>query len=119
MNVTAGTNLTMREFDEIGRIIHDFASEDATVVIGTSLDPEMKDDVRVTVVATGLASAMGDAPRSRCVWGWRRRPSVRRGLGDAVAARGRQLKEQIPPFGVCGRGSGSPEVGGRGWRKRF
>ena len=54
VNVTAGTNLTMREFDEIGRIIADFASEDATVVMGTSLDPEMKDDVRVTVVATGL-----------------------------------------------------------------
>ena len=54
VNVTAGPNLTMREFDEIGRIVHDFASEDATVVIGTSLDPEMQDDVRVTVVATGL-----------------------------------------------------------------
>src|SRR5690606_39278911 len=39
VNVTAGPNLTMREFDEIGRVIHDFASEDATVVIGTSLDP--------------------------------------------------------------------------------
>ena len=58
VNVTAGPNLTMREFDEIGRIIHDFASEDATVVIGTSLDPEMKDDVRVTVVATGLNRAI-------------------------------------------------------------
>ncbi|SEM37887.1 cell division protein FtsZ [Luteibacter sp. UNCMF331Sha3.1] len=54
VNVTAGPNLTMREFDEIGRVIHDFASEDATVVIGTSLDPDMQDDVRVTVVATGL-----------------------------------------------------------------
>ena len=58
VTVTAGPNLTMREFDEIGRIIHDFASEDATVVMGTSLDPEMKDDVRVTVVATGLNRAM-------------------------------------------------------------
>ena len=57
VNVTAGLNLTMREFDEIGRVIHDFASEDATVVIGTSLDPEMQDDVRVTVVATGLNRA--------------------------------------------------------------
>jgi len=57
VNVTAGPNLTMREFDEIGRIIHDFASEDATVVMGTSLDPEMQDDVRVTVVATGLNRA--------------------------------------------------------------
>jgi cell division protein FtsZ len=44
----------MAEFDEIGRTIEDFASEDATVVIGTSLDPDMQDEVRVTVVATGL-----------------------------------------------------------------
>ena len=57
VNVTAGPNLTMREFDEIGRVINDFASEDATVVIGTSLDPELKDEVRVTVVATGLNRA--------------------------------------------------------------
>ncbi|MBE1161368.1 cell division protein FtsZ [Dyella acidiphila] len=62
VNVTAGPNLTMREFDEIGRIIHDFASEDATVVIGTSLDPEMQDDVRVTVVATGLNRATSRQP---------------------------------------------------------
>ncbi len=63
VNVTAGPNLTMREFDEIGRIIHDFASEDATVVIGTSMDQDMQDDVRVTVVATGLNRA--DASRAR------------------------------------------------------
>jgi len=62
VNVTAGPNLTMREFDEIGRIIHDFASEDATVVMGTSLDPEMQDDVRVTVVATGLNRAAARQP---------------------------------------------------------
>jgi len=63
VNVTAGPNLTMREFDEIGRIIHDFASEDATVVMGTSLDPEMQDDVRVTVVATGLNRATARQPQ--------------------------------------------------------
>ncbi|MDN5924962.1 MAG: cell division protein FtsZ, partial [Xanthomonadales bacterium] len=54
VNVTAGPNLTMREFDEIGRAIQNLASEDATVVMGTSLDESLKDDVRVTVVATGL-----------------------------------------------------------------
>ena len=58
VNVTAGTNLTMREFDEIGRVVHDFASEDATVVLGTALDPDLSDDVRVTVVATGLNRAV-------------------------------------------------------------
>ena len=62
VNVTAGTNLTMREFDDIGQVIHEFASEDATVVVGTALDPEMKDDVRVTVVATGLNRAVARQP---------------------------------------------------------
>jgi cell division protein FtsZ len=54
VNITAGPSFTMREFEEIGRTIEEFASEDATVVIGTVLDPEIQDDVRVTVVATGL-----------------------------------------------------------------
>ena len=54
VNITAGPDFTMREFDEVGRIIEEFASEDATVVIGTVLDTEMADEVRVTVVATGL-----------------------------------------------------------------
>ncbi len=91
VNVTAGPNLTMREFDEIGRIIHDFASEDATVVIGTSLDPAMKDDVRVTVVATGLnrAAASRQQPPIRMVdtqqMQMRPRPVVlRTGTGNEV-----------------------------------
>ena len=62
VNVTAGTNLTMREIDDIGQVVHEFASEDATVVIGTALDPELKDDVRVTVVATGLNRAVARQP---------------------------------------------------------
>ena len=54
VNITAGPDFTMREYDEVGRTIEEFASEDATVVIGTVLDPDMQDEVRVTVVATGL-----------------------------------------------------------------
>lgn len=54
VNITAGPDFTMREFDEVGRIIDEFAAEDATVVVGTVLDPNMQDEVRVTVVATGL-----------------------------------------------------------------
>ena len=64
VNVTAGPNLTMREFDEIGRVVNDFASEDATVVVGTALDPDLTDDVRVTVVATGLNRAIKPQLRS-------------------------------------------------------
>ncbi|MBW3550906.1 MAG: cell division protein FtsZ [Proteobacteria bacterium] len=54
VNITAGPDFTMAEFDEVGRTIEAFAAEDATVVIGTVLDPDMRDTVRVTVVATGL-----------------------------------------------------------------
>ncbi len=57
VNITAGPDFTMAEFDEVGRTVEQFASEDATVVIGTVLDPDMQDEVRVTVVATGLNRA--------------------------------------------------------------
>jgi cell division protein FtsZ len=54
VNVSAGLDLSIGEFEEVGRIVKEFASEDATVVVGTVIDPEMTNDIRVTVVATGL-----------------------------------------------------------------
>jgi cell division protein FtsZ len=62
VNITAGPDFTMAEFDEVGRTIENFASEDATVVIGTVLDPDMQDEVKVTVVATGLNRAVVRQP---------------------------------------------------------
>ena len=56
VNVTAGMNLSMREFEEVGTTIADLASEDATVVMGTVIEPDMNDEIRVTVVATGLGN---------------------------------------------------------------
>lgn len=58
VNITAGMNLTMREFEEIGAAVSDLASDDATVVIGTVIDPEIGDELRVTVVATGLGDSV-------------------------------------------------------------
>ena len=63
VNITAGPDFTMREFDEVGSTIEGYASEDATIVIGTVLDPDMKDEVRVTVVATGLNRSAARQPR--------------------------------------------------------
>jgi cell division protein FtsZ len=54
VNITAGMDLTLGEFTEVGNTIEDFASPEATVVVGTVIDPEMTDELRVTVVATGL-----------------------------------------------------------------
>ncbi len=54
VNVTAGFDLSLGEFSEVGELVAEFASENATVVVGTVIDPEMTDELRVTVVATGL-----------------------------------------------------------------
>ena len=80
VNITAGPDFTMAEFDEVGRTVENFASEDATVVIGTVLDPDMQDEVRVTVVATGLNRAVTRQPvRDRADFGMEttsRKPQV-------------------------------------------
>ena len=54
VNVSAGMDLSIGEFQEVGQIVKQFASDDATVVVGTVIDPELSNTVRVTVVATGL-----------------------------------------------------------------
>ncbi len=54
VNITAGMDLSLGEFSEVGDTVEEFASSDATVVVGTVIDPNMKDEIRVTVVATGL-----------------------------------------------------------------
>ncbi len=54
VNIAAGIDITLTEFSQVGATIDNFASDNATVVIGTVIDPEMGDEMRVTVVATGL-----------------------------------------------------------------
>ena len=56
VNIAAGASVTLGEFSEVGATIEDFASENATIVVGTVIDPGMEEQLRVTVVATGLSS---------------------------------------------------------------
>jgi cell division protein FtsZ len=74
VNITAGLSLTIGEFDEVGNTVRDFADEEATVVVGTVIDPELEDELRVTVVATGLGerraqrlAGRGDEPKMRLI----------------------------------------------------
>jgi cell division protein FtsZ len=57
VNVTSSGDLSIGEFNDVGDMVRGFASEDATVIIGTAIDPELSGEVRVTVVATGLEQA--------------------------------------------------------------
>jgi cell division protein FtsZ len=61
VNVTAGMDLSIGEFQEVGNTVKEYASADATVVVGTVIDPEMTDRIRVTVVATGLGQQAANA----------------------------------------------------------
>nr|AKN39861.1 Cell division protein FtsZ [Vibrio tasmaniensis] len=54
INITAGLDMRLDEFEVIGNVVKDFVGNDATVVIGTSLDPEMTDAMEVTAIITGL-----------------------------------------------------------------
>jgi cell division protein FtsZ len=105
INVTAGMDLRTSEFHVVGDTIKQYASEDATVVVGYVIDPEMTDQIRVTVVATGIgrpAAVRGmpqvAQPRVEVVAG--RGAGVRRGLDnyadyEAPAATRRQRQRAV------------------------
>ncbi|MDF7667138.1 cell division protein FtsZ [Orbaceae bacterium ESL0727] len=65
VNVTAGLDLGLEEFEKVGSTVKVFASDNATVVVGTTFDPDMSDEIRVTVVATGIG--MEKRPEAKIV----------------------------------------------------
>jgi cell division protein FtsZ len=113
VNVTAGMDLSIGEFQEVGDTVKQFASDDATVVVGTVIDPEMSQEIRVTVVATGLGQGAVAAqdPQVRIVTPSRPRetnyrdfdtPSVQRKLavGEESLSDDEELQEMldVPAF---------------------
>jgi cell division protein FtsZ len=93
VNVTAGMDLSIGEFQEVGNIVKQFASEDATVVVGTVIDPELTDIIRVTVVATGLGRPAASV-----------RVPTAQGLGGLMAREAsREAHGQVPPMRMVSR----------------
>ncbi len=54
VNITAGHDLTLGEFDQVGRMVHEYANDNTEVIIGTALNTDMQDEVQVTIVVTGI-----------------------------------------------------------------
>jgi cell division protein FtsZ len=112
VNVTAGMDLNIGEFQEVGETIKQFASDEATVVVGTVIDPDMSNEIRVTVVATGLGQGMGVAETPVKVvrrssgaepnYSGLEQPAVqrRKAVGDGLAPTADELEEMldIPAF---------------------
>ncbi|MFP4079040.1 MAG: cell division protein FtsZ [Ectothiorhodospira sp.] len=95
VNVTAGMDMSIGEFEEVGAAVKEFASEDATVVVGTVIDPDMNDELRVTLVATGLGT------HSQAARPAREKPNVKlvepRQQVAAAAAGGGEVAAQADP----------------------
>lgn len=54
VNITAGMDMSIGEFEEVGEVIRSFISDEAIVIAGTVIDPDMSDSMKVTVVVTGI-----------------------------------------------------------------
>lgn len=76
VNITAGPDLNLGEFTEVGEIVREFTSDVATVVIGTVIDPSMGEELKVTVVATGLDKADPIAPVQPAVGAQKEEPKT-------------------------------------------
>jgi cell division protein FtsZ len=104
VNITAGLDMGIHEFEEVGEVVRQFASPDATVVVGTVIDPEMRDEIRVTLVATGLEEVGGvrvAPPALKAV----EQPNTSRDQARARVGRLQPVQlEPMPPVSV-GRGS--------------
>ncbi|MGV6806636.1 MAG: cell division protein FtsZ [bacterium] len=74
VNITAGPDMSLGEFSDVGDTIEEFASENATVVVGTVIDPSMGEELRVTVVATGLGNTGVYATPTKVVDNARKEP---------------------------------------------
>jgi cell division protein FtsZ len=110
VNVTAGMDLSIGAFQEVGETVKQFASDDATVVVGTVIDPEMSNEIRVTVVATGLGQAAGMAQAPMKMVSTKRqgeanyadldKPTIqrKRAVGDDVAVQPVEDLLDIPAF---------------------
>ncbi|KTD22526.1 cell division protein FtsZ [Legionella londiniensis] len=81
VNITAGLDMSIGEFEEVGDVIKGFISDDATVVVGTVIDPEMTEEMRVTVIVTGLGDTRHRQPANNPASGKARLVETRRGDG--------------------------------------
>jgi cell division protein FtsZ len=113
VNITGGLDMSIGEFEEVGEVIKSFISPDATVVVGTVIDPEMNDKLRVTVVVTGLGIGEGGVGAKNV--GTRQAQEVEI-IGANVAGRNscRATPQSAMGAAVAAAAAGSVNLGGVG-----
>lgn len=69
VNVTASEDLTLAEFGAVGEIVRGIIEDDSVVIIGTSIDPEVEEELSVTIIATGIHSERESAEPNAAMGG--------------------------------------------------
>ncbi len=106
VNVTSSGDLSIGEFNDVGDMVRGFASDDATVIIGTAINPELSGEVRVTVVATGLEKdgAVAGEPNLQVIhrkndgavdYGALERPTVLRNKPEQTTKRQKEMPQEL------------------------
>ncbi|HKR66234.1 MAG TPA: cell division protein FtsZ, partial [Thermoanaerobaculia bacterium] len=110
INVTGGPDMTLFEVHEAASIIQEAADEEANIIFGTVIDPRMKDEVKVTVIATGfdaatkgLLNARGEALSAPAPQRMQQQPAPHRPFAPKEIAA--QHEEPAPP---------QPQIGAEG-----
>jgi cell division protein FtsZ len=111
VNITAGMDLGLDEFASVGHTVEEIASADATVVVGTALDDTLGDEIRVTIVATGLDHSIDEEPPMKLV------EASSKGVGGnydqydkpTVIRRGREMGE-VSDRATAGRAAADSEM---------
>ncbi|HHT7762464.1 cell division protein FtsZ [Pasteurella multocida] len=102
VNITSGMDLGLDEFNVVGKTVAEFASEEATVVIGTTLVPEMVDEIRVTIVATGI----GDIEAPEMPMPHRQQQPIQHTVGESRPLQPENLSGHPPPSSGYGAQQG-------------
>ena len=95
VNITAGMDLSLDELAEVGDTVGEFASESATIVVGAVIDPEMTEDLKVTVVATGLGDMSKINSKLQPVSEGRRRASRKVNYDQPTFIRNKESEKTI------------------------
>ncbi len=64
VNISGSSNMTMEEFDEASRIIHEKVHEDANIIIGLVINEELGDTIKITAIATGFGGSFDKSKRN-------------------------------------------------------
>ncbi|PLX80718.1 MAG: cell division protein FtsZ [Desulfuromonas sp.] len=110
VNITGSSNMTMEDFEEVSRIVHEKVHEDANIFIGLVIDEELGDAIKVTAIATGFGDAFEQSQRDAEVLKAQAVASINRADRDIPTYISKQQNESARPYNVSDFGDDEYDI---------